>query len=71
MERKSLWDSLLDVQTIASNISWMVGGEFKVITEAGERIGNHHFNFEVSLDFNNFIASASLLDIGYFGSKYT
>lgn len=33
----------------------MVGRDFNIISEAGERIGSPHFNFEGSLDFNSFM----------------
>lgn len=49
----------------------MVARDFNVISEARERTGRRHFNFEASLDFNNFIANASPSNNGYSGSKFT
>lgn len=58
------WTSILEPQLPLDG--WR---RFNVISEAGDRIGSPHFNFEASLDFNSLIANVSLLDIGYFGSK--
>lgn len=47
----------------------MVRGDFNVVVESRKRISIPYCNFETSIDFNNFIANASLSDIGYSGNK--
>lgn len=66
-----VWASLMDVAFAVSNSPWMIGGDFNVISEASKRIGNLNFNYEASHYFSSIISNASLMNIGFSGSKST
>lgn len=70
VERKAHKDSLLDVQSIVPTP--LDGWERLQCNIRGwKRIGNSHFKFVASPNFNNFIANAFLFDIGYSKIKFT
>lgn len=64
MGRRGPWNSLLDVASTVCGSPWMIGGDFNVLSASSERIGSSHFDFNGTLEFNSFISTLSLLDIG-------
>lgn len=49
----------------------MVVGDFNVVSSREEKLGGNPINDADVFEFNSMIQSASLVDAGYTGSKYT
>ena len=53
-ERMELWN---DLEGIASTLdAWLVGGDFNIVREVGERFGGNSIDYRAANDFNDCIA---------------
>nr|XP_027127799.1 uncharacterized protein LOC113743944 [Coffea arabica] len=68
-ERRALWSGLLRDKPLHG--PWLVGGDFNVVVETGEKKGGLPFPCSLSLDFLDFMSSAELFDAGFSGSSFT
>lgn len=68
-ERVSLWNSLSSLSVNLEN--WVVAGDFNAISSQTEKLGGLLYSDQALGDFNNFISSNSLLDIGFTGDPFT
>ncbi|XP_027158394.1 uncharacterized protein LOC113760014 [Coffea eugenioides] len=60
--RRELWSGLLLDRP--SQGPWLVGGDFNVVVEAGEKKGGRAFRLSEAIDFLEFMSSAKLFDAG-------
>ncbi|XP_071921862.1 uncharacterized protein [Coffea arabica] len=68
-ERRALWRDLLRDKPLHG--PWLVGGDFNVVIDAGEKKGGLPFRLSEALDFLDCMSSAELFDAGFSGSSYT
>ncbi|XP_071909763.1 uncharacterized protein [Coffea arabica] len=68
-ERRALWSGLLWDKP--SHGPWLVGGDFSIVVETGEKKGSLSFRLSKAIDFLNYMSSAELFDAGFSGSSYT
>lgn len=68
-ERLDLWDDIYSISQ-NTNLLWIIGGDFNVITSIEENIGAASFLHKVD-DFAFCINSCELLDINFKGSLLT
>ncbi|XP_027122854.1 uncharacterized protein [Coffea arabica] len=67
-ERRALWSGLLRDKPLHG--PWLVGGDFNVVVEAGEKKRGLPFCLLEALDFLDFMSSAELFDAGFSGSSF-
>nr|XP_027083663.1 uncharacterized protein LOC113705962 [Coffea arabica] len=68
-ERCELWEGLL--RDNPGSAAWLVGGDFNVILDAGEKKGGRAFNPGEAMEFRQFINEANLSDVGFSGAQFT
>lgn len=68
-ERRQLWKAL---DNFGGNLKELcfVAGDFNMVKTEEERLGCHSSRGS-TMDFNNFMLRAGLIDAGYNGNKYT
>ncbi|KAF5459676.1 hypothetical protein F2P56_019603 [Juglans regia] len=69
VERRNLWQDLEDVHT--GDSPWLVIGDFNLIREDGERIGDNPRSLSAMEEFNCCLDNCSLLDLAFVGSHMT
>ncbi|OIT35430.1 hypothetical protein A4A49_02536 [Nicotiana attenuata] len=68
--RRPLWDILRHKSTNYTH-PWCVIGDFNVIASVEEKIGGLSYQMSKSLDFLSMMEECGLVDLGYYGPKYT
>ncbi|OIT01093.1 hypothetical protein A4A49_19935 [Nicotiana attenuata] len=68
--RRPLWDILRHKSTNYT-YPWCVIGDFNVIASVKEKIGGLPYQMSKSLDFLSMMEECGLVDLGYYGPKYT
>ncbi|WOK97755.1 hypothetical protein Cni_G06463 [Canna indica] len=69
-ERKELWNLLNKLDT--SDTLWLISGDFNCIDKAEDKIGGKPFLIGNSLRaFNDLRTNARLIDLSFFGMRYT
>ncbi|KAG5631659.1 hypothetical protein H5410_003376 [Solanum commersonii] len=68
-ERLQLWD-LMETIASSTNLPWLVGGDFNVISNAEEKLGGRSIPESDVEDFNHCTNVYNLEDQGFKGSKY-
>lgn len=68
-ERLELWDNIK--RLYVSDMPWMVGGDFNIITSITETQEGGPPNNNAIRDFNNYIMDVGLLDLGFVGLPFT
>ncbi|XP_016452551.2 uncharacterized protein LOC107777087 [Nicotiana tabacum] len=68
--RIPLWENL-KLKSTTSTVCWCVIGDFNVITFMGEKIGGIPYQMKKSIDFINMIEECVLIDLGFYGPRYT
>ncbi|XP_075523961.1 uncharacterized protein LOC142556387 [Primulina tabacum] len=69
IERRQLWDSLLQVKPDQGPC--LVGGDFNVVRNASECLGSSGGRLLPMEEFNHFILDSRLVDAGFEGSSFT
>ncbi|XP_042450686.1 uncharacterized protein LOC122035343 [Zingiber officinale] len=70
IERRTLWEKLLEVTPVMEEV-WMVGGDFNVILSSDEHSAGILNNPGAVKEFNDFVMLAGLIDTGFVGDKFT
>ncbi|XP_049374662.1 uncharacterized protein LOC125839718 [Solanum verrucosum] len=70
LERLELWDEL-EALSANINIPWMVGGDFNVILNEEEKLGELDFTQFEALDFSQCINNSALTELKFVGSMFT
>ncbi|KAI0493588.1 hypothetical protein KFK09_023707 [Dendrobium nobile] len=68
--RTPLWECLSDFAQHTTG-PWCVGGDFNIISHAGERRGGNPPNVGAMDDFNDMISNCNLSNIGFSSSSFT
>ncbi|XP_009600115.1 uncharacterized protein [Nicotiana tomentosiformis] len=68
--RSPLWENLRHISTIC-NTPWCVIRDFNVIASIGEKIGGIPYQMNKSIDFLSMIKNCGLIDLGFYGPRYT
>lgn len=50
---------------------WLVGGDFNIVREAGERLGGNGIDFSAVNEFNDRVSQSGIMEFDIVGSKYT
>ncbi|KAL3497771.1 hypothetical protein ACH5RR_040503, partial [Cinchona calisaya] len=68
--RMHYWDNL---RNVASNcpLLWLLVGDFNKVLNGSEKMGGNPINKKRSAIFNDFIHDCQLMDLGFFGPKFT
>ncbi|KAG5584614.1 hypothetical protein H5410_045048 [Solanum commersonii] len=69
-ERLQLWESMYDLAN-TTNLSWVIGGDFNVISNEEKKLGGRPVTEAEIRDFNHWINVCNLEDKGFKGNKYT
>ncbi|XP_073051335.1 uncharacterized protein [Primulina eburnea] len=69
IERRHLWDSLIQVKPASG--PWLVGGDFNVVRESLECLVSSEGRLLPMGEFNSFILDSGLIDAGFEGSSFT
>lgn len=67
--RRNLWSDLSNV--LNPHIPTIILGDFNVILKAEDKLGGNPFQYQEEAEFQDFIFSNSLIDLGFLGSPYT
>ncbi|XP_038989856.1 uncharacterized protein LOC120113120 [Phoenix dactylifera] len=68
--RRILWEELS--QLISVGYPMLVAGDFNCITNPSEKMGGRPFTYERKiLEFQDFLTSTGLIDLGFVGPRYT
>lgn len=70
MLRRTLWDALRHKSSIYT-IPWCVIGDVNVIALVKENIRGIPYQMSKCMDFLSMIEDSGLVDLGYYGHKYT
>ncbi|XP_060210563.1 uncharacterized protein LOC132637499 [Lycium barbarum] len=65
-----LWDSIAQ-DTLNIQGPWIVGGDFNVILKSDEKLGGLPVHLAETDDFAHFVNNCGLMELKYFGSRYT
>ncbi|XP_009794046.1 uncharacterized protein LOC107797430 [Nicotiana tabacum] len=68
--RRPLWE-VLRQKFLTYTIPWCVIGDFNVIASIKENIGGLPYQLSKSMDFLNMIEDCGLVDLGFYGPRYT
>lgn len=68
--RRGLWETLR-FKSIMRNVPWCVIGDLNFIASIKEKTGEIPYQMNKSLDFLSMIEDCGLIDLGYYGSRYT
>ncbi|XP_027174232.1 uncharacterized protein LOC113773826 [Coffea eugenioides] len=68
-ERRALWGGLMRDKPVDG--PWLVGGDFNVVVDEGEKKGGWLFRLSEATEFLDFMSSAALFDVGFSESPYT
>nr|XP_009615867.1 uncharacterized protein LOC104108513 [Nicotiana tomentosiformis] len=68
--RIPLWKTLV-LKSIICTVPWCIIGDFNVIASTGEKIGGVPYQMSKSFDFLSMMEDCGLVDLGFYGSRYT
>ncbi|XP_039003534.1 uncharacterized protein LOC120130342 [Hibiscus syriacus] len=68
--RNRLWRHLKELDPVLG-LSWLLGGDFNVISNYGERQGGSQWRHGVCAKFGEFMFDTGLIDMGFSGPKFT
>nr|XP_009767379.1 PREDICTED: uncharacterized protein LOC104218552 [Nicotiana sylvestris]XP_016449441.1 PREDICTED: uncharacterized protein LOC107774429 [Nicotiana tabacum] len=68
--RRPLWE-VLNQKSSSCNVPWCVIGDFNVIASVEEKIGGIPYQMSKSIEFLSMTKDCGLVDLGYYGPKYT
>ncbi|OIT20579.1 hypothetical protein A4A49_56079, partial [Nicotiana attenuata] len=68
--RRPLWENLR-LKSTTTHVPWCVIGDFNVIASIEEKIGGLPYQIHKSIDFLSMIEDCGLIDMGFYGPKYT
>ncbi|KAH7841895.1 hypothetical protein Vadar_013209 [Vaccinium darrowii] len=68
--RRVLWEELGHTAN-ASDVDWLVGGDFNAILHADEKLGGTQRQEWELTDFQQFVQQSNLIDLGYVGYPFT
>ncbi|KAJ8625044.1 hypothetical protein MRB53_033574 [Persea americana] len=69
-QRRSLWQYLCS-PPFSNHHPWAVTGDFNAVSSAVEKLSIHPINSPATSEFTNMMISSGLLNIGFFGSRFT
>ncbi|XP_070042487.1 uncharacterized protein [Nicotiana tomentosiformis] len=70
VERKDLWSSIEDINLLVDG-PWCIGGDFNVIMDPKEKLGDKPHRAYKSFDFITTMEAYGFSDIGFTGPKFT
>ena len=69
-ERRLLWENLESVSDLHS-LSWVIASDFNEVLMGEDKFGGRPVNIHKALQFQEYLNSCRMIDIGYSGSRYT
>ncbi|XP_016500997.1 uncharacterized protein LOC107819404 [Nicotiana tabacum] len=69
-ERKDFWANIEDISNDIAG-PWCIGGDFNVIMDSEEKLGGRPHRAHRSVDFTATMEYCGLVDLGYFGPRFT
>lgn len=69
-ERRILWSNLSKVASLHS-LPWLLLGDFNEILIGEDKFGGRNINLYIAIEFKECINACNMLDLGFFGPKYT
>jgi hypothetical protein len=70
IDRRSLWDNLLQISAVNS-MPWILGGDFNIVSQLCERAGGGSVDLHAMGEFHSFMQQAGLCDPGFSGNIFT
>ena len=69
-ERRILWDNLKVIASL-HNLPWVMLGDFNDILSCDEKWGGNRPSNSRMFEFKNYLNACSMIDLGFFGPKFT
>ena len=70
VERRILWSNRAKVAQLHT-LPWLLLGDFNEILSGEDKFGGRNINLNRALDFKGCLDASNILDLGFFGLKYT
>ena len=70
VERRILWSNRAKVAQLHT-LPWLLLGDFNEILSGEDKFGGRNINLNRALDFKGYLDASNILDLGFFGLKYT
>lgn len=69
-ERRLLWDNLEAVSELHS-LPWMIAGDYNEVLMGEDKFGGRPVNVSKAIWFQECLDSCRMIDIGFFGARFT